>query len=613
MKSESNPEHLFDKAILELSKGEMLSAHEALSKARKFYTDEEALEIPPIRLKIEECYLRTLAALGNQLDVVSRIERMLQDGIYSEDLFGLAGRCYKDIFRQSGRVDFLKNAYEKYMSGFDQLGRNSYYLGVNAVSCAAVSGASEFKILANEVMSIASQEPEGSPWKHATIAECQLVFGKLEDAATSYRLGVSFARDDLLARTSMRKQARWLLRHLGHSERTLDECFNIGPLILFGGHLPDQSKRQEPRFPESIIDSVRSSIRRQVSQTGPAVAFSSAAAGSDLLFLECLMELAVPFHLVLPCPEMQFLEISVQPFGSPWDEIYARALRHATSIRYCNRRDKPASAGAWKFASECLAGFASLHAEANALDVELLTVWDGKPGESGGTGNLVSISNKLNMPITRISPLDGDILSAIPPDLACLETVTKDEVLQRGEQVTRSIVFADVKGFSQLSDQQIPDFVSFFWGEVSKVLSQVRYSPLAVNTWGDAMVLVFDEPLSAGDFCLDVMDCVSGTDWTAVGLPGDISFRISCHAGPVFEVLDPLTNKTSFFGLHVNQAARIEPITPPGNIYVSEEFAAQTKLYGKAGFTFEIIGSLELAKAFGRMRIYKLTKNASSK
>lgn len=43
MKNKSNPERLFEEAIFKLSKGEVLSAHEALRQARKFYMHVEAL------------------------------------------------------------------------------------------------------------------------------------------------------------------------------------------------------------------------------------------------------------------------------------------------------------------------------------------------------------------------------------------------------------------------------------------------------------------------------------------------------------------------------------------------------------------------------------------
>ena len=57
-----------------------------------------------------------------------------------------------------------------------------------------------------------------------------------------------------------------------------------------------------------------------------------------------------------------------------------------------------------------------------------------------------------------------------------------------------------------------------------------------------------------------------------------IEIRISMHAGPVYEKFDPILGKSNFFGTHVNQAARIEPIVLPGSVFVSETVAAMLSL-----------------------------------
>ena len=69
-------------------------------------------------------------------------------------------------------------------------------------------------------------------------------------------------------------------------------------------------------------------------------------------------------------------------------------------------------------------------------------------------------------------------------------------------------------------------------------------------------------------------DMVRTTDWARWNLPKELSVRIGLHAGPVYCVREPLLDRVNFFGFHVNQAARIEPITSPGNVYASESFAS---------------------------------------
>ena len=67
-----------------------------------------------------------------------------------------------------------------------------------------------------------------------------------------------------------------------------------------------------------------------------------------------------------------------------------------------------------------------------------------------------------------------------------------------------------------------------------------------------------------------------------------------------YEKFDPVLGKSNFFGTHVNQAARIEPIVLPGSVFVSETVAAMLSL-GYEGFDFEYVGNMELAKEFWKL------------
>ena len=82
--------------------------------------------------------------------------------------------------------------------------------------------------------------------------------------------------------------------------------------------------------------------------------------------------------------------------------------------------------------------------------------------------------------------------------------------------------------------------------------------------------------------------------------------RIALHAGPVYRFNDPLMRKFSYTGSHVNQAARMEPITPPGEVYASQAFAALVAAEGRGDFSCEYAGQMNLAKNYGRFPMYHL-------
>ena len=54
----------------------------------------------------------------------------------------------------------------------------------------------------------------------------------------------------------------------------------------------------------------------------------------------------------------------------------------------------------------------------------------------------------------------------------------------------------------------------------------------------------------------------------------NMNIRIGLHAGPAIRTMDPVIKQLNFMGSNVSRAARIEPVTPPGQVYCSEPFAA---------------------------------------
>lgn len=98
----------------------------------------------------------------------------------------------------------------------------------------------------------------------------------------------------------------------------------------------------------------------------------------------------------------------------------------------------------------------------------------------------------------------------------------------------KTMLFADMVGFSKLIEGSAPAFVVNFLGEIAKVIDGTVLMPAFKNTWGDGLFLVFDEIAVGADFALRLRDNIHQTDWTAVGLPADTNIRMGMHAGPVF-------------------------------------------------------------------------------
>jgi TIR domain len=84
--------------------------------------------------------------------------------------------------------------------------------------------------------------------------------------------------------------------------------------------------------------------------------------------------------------------------------------------------------------------------------------------------------------------------------------------------------------------------------------------------------------------------------------------RLGGHLGPVFPVLDPIIDTNGFMGSHVSRTARIEPVTPPGEVYVTEAFAATLLLSANRGLTCDYVGHMAAAKGYDNFRMYRLRR-----
>ena len=167
------------------------------------------------------------------------------------------------------------------------------------------------------------------------------------------------------------------------------------------------------------------------------------------------------------------------------------------------------------------------------------------------------------------------------------------------------MLFGDVKGFSKLSEAQIPGFVEHVLGTLGRVLRQYGDQVLYRNTWGDGLFLVIGDAAIAARCALALQAALERLDLPARGLPNTLALRLGGHFGPVFETTDPVQGVTNYFGAHVSRTARIEPVTPPGEVYVTEQFAARLALE-PAGFGCDYVGQVPAAKGYGTMRMYHL-------
>lgn len=131
----------------------------------------------------------------------------------------------------------------------------------------------------------------------------------------------------------------------------------------------------------------------------------------------------------------------------------------------------------------------------------------------------------------------------------------------RTENLT--ILFVDIAGYTATTNRQSRRENAFLIERFDKSLRPVirQYHGKIIKTIGDAFLLTFRSPTDAM-LCAKVMqDCMVFHNRTS---KQPITIRVAAHLGEV------RIARQDIFGEPVNLTARIESITPPGQIYLSE-------------------------------------------
>jgi len=454
-------------------------------------------------------------------------------------------------------------------------------------------------------------------------AEARCILGDFDEAAVDYRAAARLESIPAHRLAAARKRARLIAgakRALSPREETresfFDGCFPPLQLIVFSGHMPDMPGASRPRFPPSAEETVRQRIRATLEELKASVGFASAAAGGDLLFLEEMRRRDAQVHVVLPWAREAFVTTSVARAGRHWVERFDRALAEAASVRMLGELNQPTDRVGYQYANAVMMGLARLTARALGLDLVPLALWDERPGDPGGTADFVASWQSQGLVPTIISLPPVEARAPVAPSASSAAASTKPA----HEQQVRAMLFADIVGYSRLPEAVIPDFAREFMGGVSRVIAESAHGPISVNTWGDALYFVFDRVESAGRFALELVELIEQTAWEDRGVFWEdvadgrivrrpLRLRTALHAGPVFWHFDPVVRQLTFTGAHVSRAARIEPVTAPGEVFASEEFAALAAAQSATGFACHFVGTMPLAKKYpGVFRIYRLRR-----
>jgi class 3 adenylate cyclase len=572
-------------------RGELLTA---------FDLAERGLAVHPHDLKLEHRAVLALARAGSTEEAARRFDEYGLAGIDEEEVAALEARIAKDIaLAATGaqRRGLARHSADLY--GAIRRRTGSYYPAINEATLRLIAGeADRAKPLAQAVLADLHRGDEASYFAAASAGEALLLLGDVEGATALLERAAALPDADHGATATTRRQLRTICELSGFDECVL-EALRGPEVVHFCGHR--LTPGHEPgRFPSDAEHRVAADMRSELDRCQPAYAYGALASGADILWAEALLERGVELHIVLPFARKEFINASVAPGGPGWIERFERCLGEAVAVSYATYDAHLREDVLYRYGTELAMGLALLRARFLDAKARQLAVWDGKPALSeAGTAIDVETWRQSGWPTTIISPVADAGLAFSP---------ARAQARLPSERVVRAMLFADVKGFSQLTDEEMPRFADRVLGTFADVLARHGGRVLYRNTWGDAIYVVLADAASAAACACDLQEAMAAVDLSDAALPAHLALRLGGHVGPVFPAHDPILDEPSFIGSHVSRTARIEPVTPPGAIYVTEPFAAALVLAGREEFPCEYVGHMPAAKDYGRLRMYRLRR-----
>ncbi len=616
-----------------LKLGELLLAYDVISEGLKPWPDD---------LRLRQLQAHALTRLGATEKANALLLALYEEGLRDEETVGMLARTHKDLWQQEDdpveRERQLQQSYKFYAEAYRLSG--GYWTGINAATIALLSGRRDHaRALAAEVRELCLAELRRAEetgadryWTLATLGEAALVSADWPEAARRYDEATADGRQ-LGELTSTRRNARLIIEYLGGDPAFIERHLPVPKVVVFdGGDSADRPTTAE------VEAAVRRIILARLVELNAGVGYAAAPMSSAAPFLEAMLEAGGETHVVLPCQLSELLRAEHDDDDAQAESSarYESILARVTSVVAASEQNMAMGGMSAAYSRLLLHGLALIRAK--QLDTELvsLALLDGRAAvethlvsgaspaaaATGAIGERTGLSapggrapyqmNAASSGHTSAASTGHANAAATGQTNAATGAPVAPEVpahaLNGFNARMAALLFADAVNFSKLTETQIPVFVQHFLGAVGSLVARFQPAPLLKNTWGDGLYLVFADVQTAGRFALDLSDLLNATDWTQRGLPAELNLRIALHAGPVYACTDPVTQKDNFIGTHVSRAARLEPITPPGQVYASQAFAALAAAERVSGFTCDYVGQTPLAKKYGTFPTYHVRR-----
>ncbi len=607
---------------MEIRATEVQSSGEAYKTAKAFFYNGEffrsydlAVEghaAWPEETRFAHLAVLSLANAGAVDLALEKYEAFGLAGSMDQEARSLLGRLKKDqgfATRGEDRLRFHREArkiYEEaYAAALTEGRREAYYPGVNAASLALWTGdMGAARQLARAVLGevealMLTTDGSDRYWLLATLLEAKLLLGETDGAAVLAAEVLADGAGHYAEVATTGRQLRRIAEAMGLEPEFLRR-FTPPAVMHYTGHII-AAKTKPGRFPAQEEERVAGEIKALLEARGVGAGYGSLAAGADILFAEALLARGATLNVVLPFAVDDFLDQSVRSAGGEWVERFHACYKAAKTVRYATEDSYMHHDSLFNYCSQLGMGLAVLAARHMQAPVLQGSVWDGE-ARSGAAGTAIDMKAWLDAGLPQYTIHCGE--RTVVDDLTHFKPPLHAQ--PGGSREIRAMLFADVHGFSKLNDLQLPPFATEIMGLLAEATESYRPEIAFLNTWGDGIFAVLADVGVAATLALKLQEAMHGIDLAKIGLPDHLRLRLGGHLGPAYELMDPMLKRMNFYGAHVSRAARIEPITPEGCVYVTETFAAVLALRCGNDFACDYVGYTNMAKGYGQLRMFLL-------
>jgi hypothetical protein len=554
-----------------LKSGNYLNSYDLLAQAQQLGNNTRELQ-----------YLMVLALAnaGSTRHALEQYRKLdLQADELNEDWLALEGRLLKDLAIQSlpeSRTLFL-SAAAAYLNSRQRTG--GYFSAVNAATMFAMGGdIKRSQELAREVLTMVNAISPRDDLDHfyllTTEAEASLLLADVRLCEECLRAANRLLPDDLNSRSRTRGQLKLVCQLLEIREKPY-RLLSMPPVIYVDADL-EEGRR-----------AVDSALVNQLADASPLI-FLGLMSPAQLVDAEHCIERGARLFAVIPGARSDEIVRWHRAYGGAWAGRFARCLEQAHEVSVARGFLDGENDFCLNYIADMSLGLSRLTAKRLGGDWHAVKSSDGKPLASAdfGFGEPVVPAYTFSRP-------------------SASRTASKAPANRRYV----GLIFADFLGFQRLGDVELPRFSAEVMGAAAKLLARHRQKILFRHTWGDAIHVVTEDAITAAEIVSEMNDTIAAPLHSSGGLLAELEIRLAAHYAPVFSGHDPIEDMLTFYGTQLSCTARIEPVTPPGMVYVTEAFAARLALEAPERFAIDYAGEVELAKRYGKYRLFSLRKN----